>query len=200
MLARRSETRIALDIPFRGGRDHVHSTDLFSALDKLAGSILGPGAFLKSLTLRRRAHRQVAVRFQPDPDSFGAFTFAASGCVEGWLVEDPAPITRRIAFDEEAIARQAICAQGRVFLRSPVPGYNSFEQLIVLFKMLCAQSHPGRWLFTSIVLDRPLSEQTVLAVSRTQLVLNRMVEAVPYQNDVPAGRMQMVRSATEDAR
>jgi hypothetical protein len=197
MLVRRSEARVALDIPFRGERDYVHSTDLFAALDELAGSFLGPNAYLKTLCLRRRAHHQVAVRFRPEPDAFGTFVFAApEWTVEGWLVEDQAPITRRITFDEAAIARQAVSAQGRVFLQSPVKGYGSFEQLIVLFKMLCAQSHPGTWLFTSIALDRPLSKQAVLSVSRSQLVLSRMVEALLYQNDLPAGRMQMVQPAT----
>jgi hypothetical protein len=188
-----------LDIPFRGERDYVHSTDLFAALDELAGSILGPDAYLKMLTLRRRAYRQVAVRFQPDPGAFGTFTFAASeGAVEGWLMEDPGPITRRIAFDEGAIAQQAICGQGRVLLQSPVTGYDPFEQLVVLFKLLCAQSLPGKWLFTSITLNRPLSKRAALAVSRTQLVLNRMVEAMLYQDDAPAGRMQMVQSRAGD--
>jgi hypothetical protein len=194
MLARRSEARVALDIPFRGERDYVHSTDLFAALDELAGSFLGPGAYLKTLSLRRQAHHQVAARFQPEPDAFGTFTFAApEWAVEGWLVENPTPIARRIAFDEAAIAQQAVCGQGRVFLQSPVTGYSPFEQLIVLFKMLCAQSHPGRWLFTSIALERPLSKQAVLSVSQTQLVLSRMVEAMLYQNGLPAGRMQMVQ-------
>ncbi|HEY2008165.1 MAG TPA: hypothetical protein VGH23_04195 [Rhizomicrobium sp.] len=200
MLARRSEARIALDTPFRGARGYVHSTDLFAALDELSGSLLGPGAYLKSLTLRRRAYHSVVARFRPDPDAFGTFTFAASQwVVEGWLVEDSTPISRRIAFDEAPIAQQAICGQGRVLLQSPVAGYDPFEQLIVLFKMLCAQSHPGSWLFTSIALNQPLSRQAALSVTRTQMVLGRMVEAVLSQNDVPAGRIQMVRSATGGA-
>jgi phage terminase large subunit-like protein len=114
-------------------------------------------------------------------------------------VEDSTPISRRIAFDEAPIAQQAICGQGRVLLQSPVAGYDPFEQLIVLFKMLCAQSHPGSWLFTSIALNQPLSRQAALSVTRTQMVLGRMVEAVLSQNDVPAGRIQMVRSATGGA-
>jgi hypothetical protein len=196
MLARRSEARIALDVPLRGERNYVHSTDVFPALDDLAGSLLGPGAYLKTLTLRRRAYHQVAARFCPDSDAFGTFLFATPDwTVEGWLVEDPAPITRRITFDEAAIMRKAISEQGRVFLPSPVKGYSAFEQLIVLFKLLCAQSHPGAWLFTSIALDHPLSRQAALAVCRTQLVLGRMVEAALSQNDVPAGRMCMVQSA-----
>jgi hypothetical protein len=198
MLARRPEARIALDIPLRGARDYIHSTDLFAALNTLAGSFLGEGAYLKSLTLRRQAHRQVAAWFRPDANAFGHFVFAAPDqTVEGWLMEESAPVTRRIAFDEAAIARQAVCEPGRVSLPGPVAGSAAFEQLIVLFKLLCAQSHPGKWLFTSIALDRPLCEQAAPAVSRTQLVLNRMVEALLYQDGLPAGRMQMVLPAEE---
>lgn len=190
-----SEAGIALDIPFRGDRDYVHSTDIFLALDELAGASLGPGAYLKVLTLRRQAHHRVTAQFKPALGAFGTFLFAApERTVEGWLVEDMAPVIRRLAFDETAIAQRAVSEQGRVLLPAPVTGYTPFEQLIVLFKMLCAQSRPGRWLFTSIDLERPLAAQAALAVNQTQLVLNRMVEAVLSQDGVPAGRMQMVQS------
>lgn len=184
-----------MDVPFRGDRNYVHSTDLFAALDDLAGSYLGPSAYLTALTLRRRAYHQVAACFCPASDAFGTFLLATPGAaLEGWLVEDPIPITRRVAFDEATIMRQAVSEPGRVSLHSPVEDYSTFEQLIVLFKMLCAQSHPGAWLFTSIILDHPLSSHAALAVSRTQIVLGRMVEATLFQNNLPAGRMQMVRS------
>jgi hypothetical protein len=199
MLARQSQARVALDIPLRGARDYVHSTDLFGALDALADQLVGPNAHLKTLRLRRLAYRQVVAQFEPHADAFGSFAFAARGrLVEGWLVEDPAPITGRIAFDEAAIARQAVSEQGRVFLRSPVQGYSSFEQLIVLIKMLCAQSLAGHWLFTSIDLDGPLLKEAALAVSRTQLVLGRMMDAMLYQDGSPGGRMQMVIPAAGD--
>ena len=73
-------------------------------------------------------------------------------------------------------------SEARIALDISFPGY----------ARLCPfHSHPGTWLFTSIALDRPLSRQAVLSVSRTQLVLSRMVEAMLYQNGLPAGRMQM---------
>jgi hypothetical protein len=193
MLARQSEAKIVLDMPLRGRRDYVHSTDLFAALDGLAEMFLGPGAYLKTLNLRRRAHGQTTACFRPDSNAFGNFAFAAQGWImEGWLVENALPIARRIEFDEEPIAEQAIEDPGCVCLRAPVPGYCAFEQLIVLLKMLCAQSHAGQWVFTAIDLDRPLSRQAALAVSRTQLILGRMVDAMLYQDGSPAGRMQMV--------
>src|SRR5215469_10410899 len=176
MLARLSETRLLLDIPFRGNREYVHSTDLFIALDNMAGRFLGPDAYLKTLSIRRLAHRQVAVQFRPDACAFGTFAFAARGWIlEGWLVESRKAIARRITFDEASIARQVVSEHGQVLLKTPVQGYNAFEQLIVLFKLLCVQSRPGAWLFTAIDLDSPLSQHAALVVRRKQLVLNRMM-------------------------
>src|SRR5215471_14205038 len=196
MLSSRAEAKVLLEVPFRGDRDYVHSTDLFGSLNDLAQQILVPDAYLKTLVLRRRARRQVTAQFRPDVTAFGTFTFTASDRImEGWLVESQMAINRRIVFQEAPIARAATSQEGRVALRSPVLGYSAIEQLIVLLKMLCAQCHPGAWLFTSIDLDYPLSEQAALAVSRTQLVLSRMIEASLYQDDNQAGRMHMVLPA-----
>lgn len=193
MLARHSEAQIALDIPFRGDRDYVHSTDLFAALDGHAQQFLGTSAYLKRLTCRRRARRQVFAQFRPDPSAFGTFALATQDTIlEGWLLETRMPVIRHIAFDEASIARNAICEQGRVCLRSSVQGYSAFEQLIVLLKLLCAKSRLGAWVFTAIDLDCPLTQLAPLAVQRKQLVLGRLLDATLYQDGLPAGQMQMV--------
>jgi hypothetical protein len=193
MLARPIDSSIALDIPFRGSRDYVHSTDLFAALDGLAEKFLAPRAHVKNLTLRRQARRQVAAHFLPHPGAFGSFALALPRqTLEGWLVETTAPITRRIAFDETAISRTAVSEPGHVFLPAPVKGYSGFEQMIVLFKMLCTQSHPSAWLFTGIDLDRSLGAEACLAVRRAQTVLDRLVDARLDQDGKTVGRVRMV--------
>lgn len=193
MLARTAENSITLDVPLRGNRNYVHSTDLFAALDDLAGRFLAPRAYLKNFTLRRQARRQVAVQFTPHPDAFGTFALALPHqTLEGWLVEGAGAITRRVSFDESAIARQAVVEPGRVFLTAPVKGYSGFEQLIVLFKMLCAQSSPGAWRFTELDLLRPIADETPLGVSRSQMVLNRLLDGVLDQDGRPLGRVRMV--------
>jgi hypothetical protein len=196
MLSRTIEGSIALDIPLRGSRDYVHSTDLFAALDDLAGKFLAPRAYLKRLALRRQARRQVAAHFFPHPDAFGSFALALPHeTLEGWLVESSAPITRRIVFDEMAISQAAVSEPGRVFLPAPIKGFSGFEQMIVLFKMLCAQSHPGTWLFTGIDLDRDLGGETSLAVRHAQTVLDRLVDAHLDQDGETVGRVRMVLAA-----
>src|ERR1700754_3102439 len=106
----------------------------------------------------------------------------------------------RITFDENVIAREALAEPGRVFLSAPVHGYSGFEQMIVLFKLLCAQSHPGNWLFTAIDLYRPLTGMTALGVNRTQTVLDRLVDAALWQGNQPIGRAQMVMADGKNSR
>jgi hypothetical protein len=192
MLAGQTDTAIALDIPFRGSRDYVHSTDLFAALTALAGTF-APGAYPQSLVLRRPARHQVEAHFSPHLDAFGTFALASPRrTAQGWLVERGSPITRRIAFDETAISTAAVAEPGQVFLTASVAGYSAFEQMIVLFKMLCAQSRAGAWLFTALELARPLRDGAALGLTRTQTVLDRLVEADLDQDGQPAGRARMV--------
>ena len=201
MLTHHTENSIALDIPFRGARDYAHSTDIFSALDNLAGRFLAPRAYVKSMTLRRKVQRQIAVQFMPHPEAFGTFTLALPNqTLEGWMIERGTPITRRVAFDENAIAREALVEPGRVFLTASLKGYSGFEQMIVLFKLLCTQSHPGNWLFTAIDLDRPLTAAAAIGVNRTQTVLDRLVDAALWQGGEPVWRAQMVMADGKDGR
>jgi hypothetical protein len=196
MLARRSDTAIALDIPFRGDRDYVHSSDLFAALDVLAGTF-APSAYPQRLTLRQPARRQVEVHFSPHREAFGTFALNSSRqTAQGWLVEGTRSITRRIAFDETAISRAAIMEPGRVFLSAPIGGFTAFEQMIVLFKILCAQSRAGTWLFTALELTRPMRSDEALGLTRTQTVLDRLIAADLDQNGQPVGRVQMVLPPT----
>lgn len=192
MLARQTDIAIALDIPFRGGRDYVHSTDLFAALDALAGTF-ACSAYPQSLVLRRPARHQVEAHFSPHSDAFGTFALALPRrTAQGWLVERGVPITRRIAFNEMVISNAAVAEPGRVFLTAPVSGFSAFEQMIVLFKMLCAQSRAGAWLFTTLELARPLRKGAALGLTRKQTVLDRMVDADLDQDGQPAGRARMV--------
>jgi len=200
MLAHVAGPGVTLDVPFRGQRDYVHSTDLYASLEKLAERnrvSKSSQAYVKRLTLRKKAHRQVSAYFLPHSDAFGTFSLSMAGQkVEGWLVETCVPITRQVAFDESGIALKAVVEPGRAFLREAVKGFSSFEQAIVLLKVLCAQHDIGPWLFTNIALDRPLVEDALLGVSRMQTVLDRLIDARLFQNGQESGRLQMVLART----
>ena len=172
----------------------MHSTDLFAALSEL-GEKFRLRPFLKNLVLRRLAHRQVEAHFEPRSDAFGTFALAGAGqVIQGWLVESRNPITRRVAFDESAIAEAIIAEPGRVFLSAHVAGYSGFEQMIVLFKTLCLQSHAGAWFFTTLELTEPLRDDAPIALHQSQKILNRLIVADLHQMGRPIGRVQMALS------
>lgn len=196
MLARQAEAPVILDTPFRGERDYIHSTDLVAALDGLGGRF-SRQMYLKNIELRRPAHRQVEAHFEQRPDAFGSFALDdGKQIARGWLVESCSPIARRIPFDESAIAQAAINEPMRVSLSAPVAGYSGFEQMIVLFKLLCAQSRTGKWVFTAMTLTRPLEAEEPMILHQSQKVLGRLIVAELHQADCLVGRMQMVLSQT----
>jgi hypothetical protein len=182
-----------LDIPLRGGRDYVHSTDLFAALGRLAQEKLSPDAWLCKMVLRKPAVRQVEAHFAPHDSAFGTFELRSEGDVTaGWLVETKRDIERRISFDETPICSAAVARAGCVFLSAPVDGYTSFEQAIVLFKLLCKQIRAGEWRFTAIDLANRLRENLALELVLQQTILGRGVDAALRQNQQSIGRVQMI--------
>ena len=193
MNAMQSKSTIVLDVPLRGARDYVHSSDLFAVLDGLAKIHLSPDAHLQSLVLRRMAFHQVIAHFAPHADAFGTFSLCLGQDVtEGWLVEGRDAIARRVAFDETPIERAAVSRTGRVLLPAPVAGYTSFEQMIVLFKILCAQLRRGHWLLTQMNLIAPFKDHLPRELATVQTVLGQLMKAELRQGRGSIGQAQMV--------
>jgi hypothetical protein len=185
----------ALDIPLRDARDYVHSTDLFAALGRLAEARLSPDAWLRKLALRGAAFHQVEAHFSPHDYAFGTFEFEDQGrTTAGWLVESKRDIGCRISFDEAPVCDAATLLPGRISLSAPVGGYTSFEQAIVLFKLLCMQFRVGEWRFTAIDLASRFREDLPLELVLQQTILGRSVIAELRQNQQSIGRVQMVVS------
>ena len=184
-----------LDIPLRGRRDYVHSTDLFAALGRLAEAQLSSEAWLRKLVLRKAAFHQVEAHFTAKDSAFGTFELRnRDQTTAGWLVESDRSIERRIAFDEAPVRDAAIAQLGRVSLSTPIKGYTSFEQMIVLLKLLGAQLHAGAWLLTAIDLSTRFHEHLPLEVVLQQTILNRGADVQLCQNRQSIGRTQIVLS------
>jgi len=182
-----------LDIPLRGMRDYVHSTDLHAALERLAKTQISPDAWLSKLVLRKPAYHQVDSYFTPQDVAFGTFELRSEGRqIAGWLVESQCEITRRISFDEAPVREAATICAGRVFLPAPIGGYSSFEQAIVLLKLLCTQIRYGKWLFTAIDMGCRFQEQLPLELALRQKILDRGIVAELQQDQRTIGRAQMV--------
>jgi hypothetical protein len=184
-----------LDIPMRGERTYIHSTDLLHSLDLLVKTRLSSEAWVRRLVLRKPAIRQIEAHFEFQESAFGSFVLSdGRDVLDGWLVEtDRNMNVRRIAFDEERIAGSAIVTPGRAALLSAVAGYSSFEQAIVLLKILAAQVGTGHWVFTMLDLDLPFREGRPLECLLLQNILGRSIIAGLQQDNETVGRAQLVQ-------
>ena len=145
-----------LDIPLRGARDYVQSSDLFTALEKLARAHFSVHAYLQKLVLRKLASHQIEASFSPHETAFGTFEIRNEQTVTaGWLVETNRRIERRNLYDEAPVANAAVVRPGRVFLSAPVQGYTAFDQAVILLKILGAQLNAGRCLVAKLDLTKP---------------------------------------------
>ncbi|HSS96680.1 MAG TPA: hypothetical protein VLK33_06615 [Terriglobales bacterium] len=157
------------DLPFRGNRNYLHSTDLYPALTEFAHQQFSADAFIESLTIRRAASHQPWVSFDISDEAFGSFCIRHSrNKTQGWLIESEAPIASRIPFDEVTAMRAAISGPGFALFKDLPPKYSSFELLIILTKIVSSQEGPGHWWLCRIDLSSPL-----LNVAPLECRLNR---------------------------
>ena len=185
---------VELDIPLRGARNYVHSTDLFHAVEQMGVCRISKGIWLRELVLRRPANRQVDAHFQYHDAACGTFELCHDGdAISGWLVESDRPCSRHISFDEAAIARCATVSQQQVVLPYPVPGHSRFEQAIVLLKLLAEQMGPGDWAFASVRLEHPFTAHGALEVVLEQSLLGRGFMAALMQGGAVMGKSMFVR-------
>ena len=193
MLARTIESSIALDIPFRGGRDYVQSSDLFAALEKVAKGCFTEHAYPQKLELRKLASHKVEASFAPHRAAFGTFAIRSGQTVmPGWLIETNRAIERRVVYDEAPVANAAVVQPGRVFLTTPILGYTALDQAIILLKILGAQLKVGRCLVAKLDLVRPFLEHLPVELNLLQTILGRSQIVAISQNLEAVGRIQNV--------
>lgn len=163
-----------LDIPLRGERDYVQSSDLFASLESSAKRELSPLAYVRKLILRRMSHHAVEAHFVRPRSALGTFELRDREYVTaGWLAETPGTIACRKLYDETPVIRAAAVHAGRAQLSSPVPGYTAFDQIIILSKIIGAQIAAGTWVFSRVDLDEPLREDLSIDLALSQVVLSR---------------------------
>jgi hypothetical protein len=182
-----------LDVPLRGARDYVQSSDLFAALEKLARERFSACAYLQELVLRKVASHQVEASFEPRQATFGTFEIRHEQTVTaGWLVETNRSIERRNLYDESPVANAAIVYPGRVFLSAPVQGYTTFDQAVILLKILGAQLSAGRCLVAKLNLTKPFQEHLPVELNLLQTILGRSQIVAICQNLEAVAKIQSV--------
>jgi hypothetical protein len=178
--------RFPLDLPFKGKRQYLHSTDIFDALiDRF--DIIGP----VELTMRRFVHFPlVAVPTSEvsDPHDFPVHFCgqSASGRLDLVLGEDEQrAVERRISYDEEAIAAGSVI-EGATITSTGTQG-SSIERIVALNKRLiseCTKPH-GKLAFARLSFSYTPDRQSALVLKLESNIGTRL-----YRSSVHAdGRL-----------
>jgi hypothetical protein len=150
---------LILELPFKGARDYLHSTDILPALTEVANERFGPLAWVDSLTIRRPFRRIIQVSFESVEVSSGSFRMRnGSQNIPGWLLETDKPVTRRIPYDTSPLSAAAVSGSGYARLLEPLPGFRVLDVLVGLMKLVSAQVDRQHWWLCQLNLDAPLAE------------------------------------------
>jgi hypothetical protein len=148
-----------LDLPFKGSRDYLHSTDILPALNELAHARCGAQAHVDSLTLRRPFTHAIRTSFESSAGASGSFRIRRGDeCISGWLHETESPVTGRVSFDTSRLLAATISGQGFAKILEPQPGYSALEVVVTLMKAVSAQVNRRPWWVCQLNFDHPLTE------------------------------------------
>jgi hypothetical protein len=154
-----------LDLPFKGSRDYLHSTDIFPGLTELVRNRFGSQAWVDSLCIRRPFRNSIFASFAESPSATGSFRVRHhSKTVPGWLIPTNRPVTRRVPFDASEVTASAIIGMGSAKILEPVPGFTEFEIFVALMRELARNVDPGQWWFCQLNLSTPLSDRCPMEV------------------------------------
>ena len=146
-----------LDLPFRGSRNYLHSTDIYPALMKLIRAQFGINAYVDSLTLRSPFACGIQVMFEAPSVSSGSFRVrCGSECTFAWLVETERPIRNRDSSDLPGVTNCAISGPGFARLLEQPPRQAPLDVLVSLMKLVSSQVSQGHWWLCQISLETPL--------------------------------------------
>jgi hypothetical protein len=148
-----------LDLPFKGAREYLHSTDILPALIEMAHERFGPLAHVESLSIRRPIRCAILATFEPSPVFSGSFRIrSGSDSFSGKLVETDRPVTRRIPFYLPPVSDVAVTGQGFARILEPQQGYATLDMAVGLMKLVAGQMDNRHWWLCQLNLVSPLTE------------------------------------------
>jgi len=166
---------------FRGTRDYVHSTDMYTELLAAADAAgFSPVEGIVELAVRRWIRTQPEFHFGAQPQDNGArpATFrlgTQAGVVSGAIVASDRPVIGRKTYDESPVWRNARIEGNRAEISGDT-GLRPIEVVTALCTFHHRQMYPPplgrRWLLARLSLLRPLQSQEAGAIS---ISLDRMV-------------------------
>lgn len=197
-------TMTELAIPFRGSRDYLAGTDLFSAISYWVSECTGTSTvFVSQITFHRLATHAVRVMLggsKPPPEAFANFTLdqTSSGSqTTGWLVETSKPVSSRVEYDEAGLVAGAqFDASSKTGTLSIPEEFSTIQALVALTKVLCNRVAPGggAWLFGRLDLTLPLKHQAdTIEVSLKRLIDQRYAILEVRQDAVHVGSIRFIK-------
>lgn len=164
-----------LELCFKGARDYLHGTDVYTQVAAIAQAHLGPNVSRVKLALHSFFRHQPDVVWSPglapprQPErAVVEFSAVAEEALSGWFVETDRPVTCRAPYDEEAIGACCRIEDECIFAEAPPPG-TPIEVVVSMTKRLHQTRFPpaaeARWIFTRLDLKRLLLPEDPARVS-----------------------------------
>jgi len=187
------------DLPFRGDRNYLHSTDLYPALTVFAQRQFSPDAFIESLTIRQAVSHQVSISLDGPQDAFGSFRVRyGTTCTKGWLIETDKCVSSRIPFDEATAMQAAVNGPGFALYQKLLPQYSVFELMLILTKIVSSQESQEHWWLCQIEFHSRLREVVPLECRLHRKVLQRYITFQIYQDRQAIGVVTGISGAVSD--
>ena len=168
---------VPLDLPFKGGRDHLHATDLFDALVGLTGAKAGLSLRIQRMMrtsvaatpMDQLSHRRDATAFFQWSDGSDRRTLAV--CEDGRSVE------RRVPYDEDDVTASSKLEGSTIHLQ-PSPRYSFIERVVAHQKLLLNRTIAQiPWLFSRIEIGLVPSAEAELSLTLADRVGIRLVRS-----------------------
>lgn len=170
------------ELPFRGNRNYLHSTDLYPALAEFVRRQFSPTAFIENLTIRRLASKQVRVNLDGPAGAFGSFRIRqGKERIKGWLSETDKPVRTRVQFDEVPAMEAVVSGPGFVRFENLLQPYTAIELLFALTKVIAVRESSEHWWICQMDFISPLRELAPLECRLKDRLSNRYLSAEIYQ-------------------
>lgn len=193
---------VDLNLPFKGDRDYLHGTDMYSETLKVLNDSMPEVLSWKCrLVIHNIARYQCRLLYTLSPDSprrpenlIAEFRFASdTRHLMAWLVETSNIVTRRTPYPESKIMEKCILKEQGVKLHRKT-GYSAIEELVAMNKLLHNTLYPAeasRWYFTRLDLNRLLikDDSGNLHVILRQNLNNRLTKSEIITHDQIIGHI-----------
>ena len=146
-----------LNLEFKGQRDYLHGTDMFSSITAILAKKFG--GHVERLTIRRVASRQLRLRLDEMPENAAGVAsgvWRAKDAHDFWLEETTEPVLGRYPYDENRIVASASLS-GETLSADRVADFSAIETVVAMTKELNVKLSPdikGQWYFGQIDLSR----------------------------------------------